>query len=71
MTKKDLEGMTFHIDLRFPIEVDADWIREKMGDRISDNYEFTEAQLEEFIMNTCLPDYDDFISNLEVLIDYE
>ena len=65
MTKKDLEGMTFHID------VDRDWILEKMGDSISDNYEFTEEELEEFIMNTCLPDYDDFISNLCVNIDYE
>ena len=65
MTKKDLEGMSFHIDLKFPIEVEAEWILEKMND------EFTETQLEEFIMNTCLPDYDDFISNLQVIIDYE
>ena len=71
MTKKDLEGMTFHIDLKFPIEVESDWICEKMEDRIGDDHEFTEEQLEEFIMNACLPDYDDFISNLQVLIDYE
>ena len=71
MTKKDLEGMSFHIDLKFPIEVDTDWILEKMKDRIDNDYEFTEAQLAEFIMNTCLPDYDDFITNLQVLIDYE
>lgn len=71
MKKKDLEGMSFHIDLKFPIEVDVEWILEKMANRIDGNYEFTEAQLKEFIMNTCLPDYDDFISNLHVIIDYK